>query len=57
MIRHHVASVVLYAALACAHLTALVMPLRPLAALFFRASQWLSEQALRLCVVDEGDAP
>jgi hypothetical protein len=55
--RHHVASVVLYAALACAYLAALVMPLAPLAALFFRASQWLSEQTLRLCLVDEGDAP
>lgn len=57
MIRQHFVSVVLYAALACAHLAALVMPLEPLAALCLRASRWLSERALRLCLVDEGDAP
>ena len=57
MMRHHVATVLLYAALAFAHLAALVMPLVPLAALCLRASEWIAEKALRLCLVDEGNAP
>jgi hypothetical protein len=55
--RHHAATVLLYAAFAFAHLAALVMPLVPLAALCLRASEWIAEKALRLCLVEGDDAP